>query len=116
MHSEVQKDAPDAPKSEQKVEPIRKAESSVQKVLEPAVQKQDPSPPTNNSSVGFNSDLMNLIITENRLQNTGIPRKLWILLHSGLCLCTICMVYPPIRKSQKHFFLKLHGPKNERNI
>ena len=95
MNSEVQKDAPDAPKSEQKVEPIQKVEPSVQKV-EPAVQKQDPPAPTNNSSVGFNSDLMNLIITENRLQNTGIPRKLWILLHSALFLCTICMAYPPI--------------------
>ena len=73
MNSEVQKDAPDAPKSEQKVEPIQKVEPSVQEV-EPAVQKQDSPAPTNN--VGFNSDLMNLIITENRLQNTGIPRKL----------------------------------------
>ena len=95
LHSEVQKNAPDAAKSEQKVEPSQKIEPSVQKV-EPAVQKQDPPPPTINSSVGFNSDLMNLIITENRLQNTGKPRKLWILLYSPLFLCTICMVNPPI--------------------
>ena len=81
MNSELEKDVPDVPKYEQKVEPIQKVEPAIQKV-EPVFQNQDPPPPTNNSSVGFNSDLMNLIITENRLQNTGIPRKLWILLHS----------------------------------
>ena len=75
MNSELEKDVPDVPKYEQKVEP------AIQKV-EPVFQNQDPPPPTNNSSVGFNSDLMNLIITENRLQNTGIARKLCILLHS----------------------------------
>ena len=91
MNSELEKDFPDATKSEQKVEPIQKVEPSVQKV-ELAVQKQDPPPPTNNSSVGFNSDLMNLIITENRLQNTGIPQKLWFLLHSTLFLLKICLV------------------------
>merc|ERR1712194_141649 len=71
MNSELEKNLPDATLPEQKVEPIQKVEPSVQKV-EPAFQKQDPPPPTNNSSVGFNPDLMNLIITENRLQNTEL--------------------------------------------
>ena len=92
INSELEKALPDATKSEQKVEPIQKVEPTVQK-MEPAIQKQDPPRPINNSSVGFNSDLMNMIITENRLQNTGKPRKLWILLHSTfLCYITICLV------------------------
>ena len=85
INSELEKDLPDATKSEQKVEPIQKVEPTVKKT-EPVIQKQDPPPPINNSPAGFNSDLMNLIITENRLQNTGKPRKLWILLHSTLFL------------------------------
>ena len=50
-------DVPDIPKSEEIMEPI---------------QKLDIAQSNSASNVSFNSDLMNLIITENRLQNTEL--------------------------------------------
>ena len=72
--TEKPQEVPDAPKSrynhayintEQKVEQIQNTEP---------IQTQSESFTTNstNTSLDFNSDLMNMIITENRLQNTEL--------------------------------------------